>query len=134
MIFSRDGTVYWNQSTQFDHPITLGTYLESVGTWKCTNASTLVMTTISTGYHSEGVPDPFHVGELVPDLVPDHWQRETLRFHVVDKNTLEKNFTIFRRFALSDDPLSPNATPFETVFSDNVSTFKRVRVLTSDIP
>ena len=134
MIFSRDGTVYWNQSTQFDHPITAGTTLESIGTWKCTDATTLVMTTISTIYRSEGVPDPFQIGDLVPDLVPDLWERETLRFHVVNKNTLEKNYTVFRQFALTDDPLSPTATPINTLTSANVSTFTRVRVLTSDIP
>ncbi len=134
IILGRDGTVYWNQSTQFDRPITNGTVLESIGTWKCTGAAKLVMTTISTVYRSEGVPDPFKVGELVPDLVPDLWQRETLRFRVVNGNTLEKNFAIFRQFALTDDPLSPNSVPVNTESSNNVSTFKRVPVLTSDIP
>jgi hypothetical protein len=92
------------------------------------------MTTISAVYRSEGVPDPFQIGELVPDLVTDLWERETQRFHVVNKNTLERTFVIFKQFGLGDDPLSTSANPINEFISDSSRIYGRVPVLTSDIP
>jgi hypothetical protein len=134
IIVNRDGTAYWNQSTQFERLMTTGSVLESIGTWKCINDSTLIMTTISAVYRSEGVPDPFQIGELVPDLVTDLWERETQRFHVVNKNTLERTFVIFKQFGLGDDPLSTSANPINEFISDSSRIYGRVPVLTSDIP
>lgn len=129
-----DGTAYFHQSTANDHIVTVGSSIPMIGTWKCVDANTLVMTTIGQDYHSEGVPDPFHIGETVPDSVPDSRTRLTLRFDVLNKNTLERNYFVFLNFDLAADPLDPNATPiYPPLVGTNLPLYSRVKVVTSDL-
>ena len=134
VVLHTDGTAYFHQSTALDHIVTGGPSIPMIGTWKCIDANTLVMTTIGQDYHSEGVPDPFHIGELVPDTVPDSRARLTLRFDVLNKNTLERNYFVSLNFDLTADPLDPNSVPiYPPLVGTNLPLYQRVKVVTSDL-
>ena len=135
VVLHSDGTAYFYQSTSLDHPITNGTSTSEIGSWKCVDADTLVMTVIGENYRSEPITSPDDPLLTLRDTAPDSRDRLTLRFDVQDKDTLVRNYFIDWNFDLSANPLDPNAVPlYDPVIGTNTPVYQRVPVLTSDLP
>ena len=113
-----DGTAYFYQSTGFDHLVTStgptgGSSIPKVGTWKCLDAYNVAMTVVSVNYSTVDVEYPASSGKFVPDTTPVSFDRLSVKWKIVDRNTLQRNLVAERLFALTDDPLSPNSVPFD---------------------
>jgi len=120
---SSDGTAYWYQSTSFDLLVTAGSFIPQIGSWKCQEDGTLLVTTIGVTYRSTGT-----------DEVKDSNERFTQKLSVVDDDTLQVITRVFKDFPLSTDPLDPAAVPSSTRIGSTVFQFKRVKPVPSDIP
>ena len=118
-----DGTAYWYQSNAFQQLITGGTFIPEIGSWKCFENGTLVVTTIGVTY----------APVAGPDIVIDKYKRFTQKLSVLNSSTLETIRRVDRAFALTDDPLNPNGGII-TLDSFAVFQYKRVKTLTSDAP
>ena len=115
-----DGTAYWYQSTAFDLLVSQGSFIPEIGSWKCLKDGTLVVTTIGVNYHTVG-------GQ---DIAKDSNSRFTQKLSVVDSDTLQNIQSVFRFFALTDDPLNPTGGIPTDSFA--VFQYKRVRPITSE--
>ena len=126
---SSDGTAYWYQSTAFDLMLTAGTYIPEIGSWKCLNDGSVLVTTVGTNYDSTG--GDIHISQNT---------RFTQKLTVVNNDTLQPTDRITTDTALSDDPLGPGVVqPFPSsctasVNSCDPSSYRRVKPLITDIP
>lgn len=123
LLLTSDGTAYWYQSTAFDFLVTGGSFIPGVGSWKCIDDYTLVVTVISVNYHSLG-----------GDIEKDTTFRFTQKISVVDSNTLKPLNRVTKVFALTVDPLSATAVPLSTGQNTNQTLYKRIKPFRSDVP
>ena len=123
LVLTSDGVAYWYQSTAFDFFLTTGSHIPAIGSWKCIDDKTLVVTTIAVEY-----------GPVPGDLAKQNSARLTQKISVVDSNTLKPLVRVFKRFALSDDPLNPNSVPLSSTTTTFATPYKRIKPLKSDVP
>ncbi len=122
-IFDEDGTVYHEQSTALGFPNTTQTHGADVGTWEFKDGfiyATLI------GYTADSTT----VGSCC-DVNIASYSRDTEKYKVIDKDTLEVQQRVFRTFTLSENPLTDEGTV--RLDSRRVFLLKRVKVLRSDI-
>jgi hypothetical protein len=120
-MLTSEGTAYWYQSTAFDLFVTTGSFIPQIGSWKCIDDKTLVVTTVGVTYVSTG-----------NDIQKFQNERFTQKLSVIDDKTLQTVARVQRHFNLTDDPLGPNAvtiTPLIGQFQ-----YKRVKAFRADVP
>ena len=125
LVLNNDGTAYWYQSTAFDLMVTTASFIPQIGSWKCIDNSTLVVTTVGTTYHSTATASG-------PDLVKDGNQRLTQKLSIVDDDTLQTLVRVFSDLPLTEDPLGSNVT--NTSVSTVQVPYKRIKPILSDLP
>jgi hypothetical protein len=121
-----DGTAYWYQSTSFDLLFTTGTFIPEIGSWKCLEDGSVLVTTIGTNYEVSG--GDMHILEN---------QRTTQKLSVVDNDTLQPTHRIFTNTLLSADPFGPGVVQANSCTPSNPCApfaYKRVKPKPSDIP
>lgn len=121
-----DGTAYWYDSAAFQLILTTGTFIPHIGSWKCLDDGSLLVTTIGTNYDGIAVDTQINQNE-----------RLTEKLTVVDSNTLQPTHRIFTAIPLADDPQGPGVlisacTPTGTPCAPVA--YKRVKPNPSDIP
>ena len=123
LVLGKGGTAYFYRSTSFDLMLTTGSFIPEIGSWKCNDDGTLVVTTIAVNYAPVSGPD----------LAKYQNRRRTQKLSVVDSNTLQSIIRVSRYFALTDDPLGSNW--IGSPVSDTTQfVFKRVKPFKSDLP
>lgn len=124
LMLHADGTAWEWQSNALINPITTGIFSPSIGSWKIKGKKIYVTTIDFTAS-----PDPT-VLECC-DVNLSNYDRYTQVFRFVDKDTLERIRFAVRSFSFDQDPLTDEGTFLSG--SDTVVTYKRVRVVKSDV-
>lgn len=122
-MFEPNGTVYWNQDSSLILPLTTGTFIAEIGTWKLKGDDIIEMTTIGAG------------AEMVPgDINLIGSTRRTQQLRIINKNTLQVLRRVLIVFGVNQDPLTSPASA-GTVFSNSFAqiTLKRVKVQSADL-
>lgn len=122
-----DGTAYWYQSAAFHHLVSEGAFNPHIGSWKCLDDGSLLVTTIGSNYRPT-VP----AGDI--ELFQN--ERFTEKLTVVNNDTYQPTHRIFTSFLLLDDPLGSNgvATGCTPLNPCAPYAYKRVKPFPSDIP
>jgi hypothetical protein len=119
-----DGTAYWYQSIAFHHLTSEGAFIPEIGSWKCQDDGSLLVTTVGTLFTGTGT-----------DLVMDQNSRFTQKLTVVDSNTLLPTHRIETVIPLASDPLGPGVAGGCTPMNPCAPfAYKRIKTLASDIP
>lgn len=120
-----DGTAWLWSSAAFTYPITTGQEIPFIGTWQL-KKDTIIATFISA------LAEPV-TSEDCCDVNVTLWERVTVEYRVVNKNTIERVNSVEHDFALTDNPLGPNGVIFPNPNAQQVRVYNKIPVIPSDL-
>ena len=120
-VFTKDGTVYFNESTAIGLPLERGTFLPFIGTWK--GRDDIVKFTVISVIALPTVSEE--------DVTLYAWDRYTAKLRIVNKNKLEILHVINRQIPFGEDPLTAEGVVVGEAKGESV--LKRIKVKSSDL-
>lgn len=125
-VFNEDGTGYWNESNSLALPMTTGTFISEVGTWKRIK-DRIILTTFGA------IATPVIVPPGINDINLASFTRTTQEFKIIDNNTLQAVHRLSLAIGLDQDPLTSPGIPPPILNSCDVFLAKRVRITPKDL-
>lgn len=126
-----DGTADSYFTGDLDLPMNTAAASPSIGSWKCRDDGSLVLTVITADYFPV---DPALVAAdgLVPDIQLTNYVRTTMLFSVQDASALNAVETRNRVYAPTEDPSNPNLGVLQPL-DTTIYVYKRLEASDADL-